>query len=202
MWADNKKNGIGTFYYHTGAVYEGHFVDDQRQGFGKITFMAGSAVEESYEGQWEADEWHGHGVYRYRKEEGEVCLCCCGLANTTATLCVRVLRRKCTLDFVLAICDHFCSDLCGACGAWLTMLLLALCFCSVLDSLTLHTHYAGTVYEGDWVHGVRDGHGKISFKDGSFYKGEMQKNQMWGHGIFVGESLCLLQELDLFLPSA
>jgi hypothetical protein len=37
------------------------------------------------------------------------------------------------------------------------------------------------------VHGVREGHGKITFKDGSFYRGEMQKNQMWGHGIFVGE---------------
>jgi hypothetical protein len=45
----------------------------------------------------------------------------------------------------------------------------------------------GTVYEGDWVHGVREGHGQITFKDGSFYRGEMQKNQMWGHGIFVGE---------------
>ena len=33
----------------------------------------------------------------------------------------------------------------------------------------------GTVYEGEWVRGVREGHGKISFK-----------NQMWGHGVFVG----------------
>ena len=50
----------------------------------------------------------------------------------------------------------------------------------------------GTVYEGDWVHGVREGQGKITFKDGSFYRGDMQKNQMWGHGIFVGKSFVLL----------
>jgi hypothetical protein len=75
MWADNKKNGYGVFHYHNGAVYEGHFVDDVRQGPGKLTFLAGSAVEEGYEGMWENDEWHGHGTYRYRKEEGEALWC-------------------------------------------------------------------------------------------------------------------------------
>ena len=74
-WAENKKNGYGVFYYHTGAIYEGMFVDDLRHGQGKITFLKGSPVEESYEGAWENDEWHGYGVYRYRKEEGERCGC-------------------------------------------------------------------------------------------------------------------------------
>ena len=70
MWENNKKNGFGLFYYHTGAVYEGNFIDDVRQGYGKLTFMASSAVEEGYEGMWVNDEWHGRGIYRYRKEEG------------------------------------------------------------------------------------------------------------------------------------
>ena len=69
-WDANKKNGYGVFYYYTGAVYEGHILNDLRHGQGKITFMARSPVEESYEGSWEFDEWHGHGTYRYRKEEG------------------------------------------------------------------------------------------------------------------------------------
>lgn len=69
-WLNNRKNGYGVFYYHTGAIYEGNFVDDLRDGQGKITFLKGSAVEESYEGTWVKDEWHGYGVYRYRKEEG------------------------------------------------------------------------------------------------------------------------------------
>jgi hypothetical protein len=34
------------------------------------------------------------------------------------------------------------------------------------------------VYEGDWMRGVREGHGKISYKDGSFYRGHMQNNQV------------------------
>jgi hypothetical protein len=53
------------------------------------------------------------------------------------------------------------------------------------------------VYEGDWVHGVREGQGKLSFKDGSFYRGDFVKNQMWGHGIFVGESLRASIQLDV-----
>lgn len=45
-------------------------MNDLRQGAGKLTFMANTSVEEGYEGNWECDEWHGYGVYRYRKEEG------------------------------------------------------------------------------------------------------------------------------------
>ena len=81
-WAQNKKNGYGVFYYHTGAIYEGQFVDDLRHGQGKITFLKGSPVEESYEGSWENDEWHGYGVYRYRKEEGEgLFIAACGFGR-------------------------------------------------------------------------------------------------------------------------
>lgn len=137
MWSNNKKNGFGLFYYHTGAVYEGNFVDDIREGQGKLTFMANSAVEEGYEGTWVNDEWHGYGIYRYRKEEGKI-------------------------HYIYSYSDVFQK------------------FGDVL------IRCPGTVYEGDWVHGVREGQGKITFKDGSFYRGDMQKNQMWGHGIFVG----------------
>lgn len=115
MWSNNKKNGPGIFYYSSGAVYQGNFLNDLRHGKGKIVFHGGSSIEESYEGDWVEDGWHGHGIYRYRNDEG-------------------------------------------------------------------------TVYEGDWVKGVRHGQGKLTYKDGSFYKGEFQNNQMWGRGIYVGNS--------------
>lgn len=59
------------------------------------------------------------------------------------------------------------------------------------------TPISGTVYEGDWVRGVREGHGKITFKDGSYYRGDMQKNQMWGHGIFVGKYILLQSAFNI-----
>lgn len=42
------------------------------------------------------------------------------------------------------------------------------------------------MYEGQWVGGVRQGKGKISYSDGSFYRGDFQKDQMWGRGVYVG----------------
>ena len=43
----------------------------------------------------------------------------------------------------------------------------------------------GCVYVGNWVRGVRCGEGKLTFLDGSFYRGEFREDQMWGKGIYV-----------------
>lgn len=99
-------------YYSNGSIYEGNWKDDIRQGFGKLTLLPNSPVEESYEGDWDDDHWHGKGKYCYRKCEG-------------------------------------------------------------------------TIYEGDWVYGIREGFGTLSYADGSFYRGEFKKDQMWGKGMFV-----------------
>lgn len=112
-WVNNEKHGQGVMYYANGAIYEGQFQHDIRQGFGKLTLVPNSPVEESYEGEWDQDQWHGKGKYTYRKIEG-------------------------------------------------------------------------TVYDGDWVYGVRQGYGVLSYKDGSYYRGEFRQNQMWGKGVYVG----------------
>lgn len=46
------KNGKGTFYYANGTIYTGDWHNDIRHGKGKITFLPGSHIEESYEGDW------------------------------------------------------------------------------------------------------------------------------------------------------
>eukprot|EP01036_Dinobryon_divergens_P030018 gene30018-39205_t len=99
--------------YANGPEYEGNFVHDIRHGKGKIVFAKGGYSEESYEGDWVDDQWHGYGIYKYRKDEG-------------------------------------------------------------------------TVFEGQWCRGVRQGKGKITYRDGSFYRGDFNKDQMWGKGIYVG----------------
>ena len=42
----------------------------------------------------------------------------------------------------------------------------------------------GTVYEGTWVDNVRV-YGQLTFRDGSFYRGDFTKEQMHGKGLFV-----------------
>ena len=49
----------------------------------------------------------------------------------------------------------------------------------------VYRHDEGCVYVGSWVHGRRHGHGKLSFMDGSFYRGDFKDDQMWGKGIYV-----------------
>lgn len=37
-------------------------------------------------------------------------------------------------------------------------------------------------YEGDWVRGKKQGHGKLIMTDGSYYEGEFKEGEMQGHG--------------------
>jgi hypothetical protein len=46
--------------------------DDRRTGKGRLTFQAGSVLEEFYDGDWVTDEYHGEGTYSYRRMEGTV----------------------------------------------------------------------------------------------------------------------------------
>ena len=40
----------------------------------------------------------------------------------------------------------------------------------------------GYVYEGDWVNGVKDGFGKITYPDGAVYEGQIVKGAREGDG--------------------
>ena len=43
----------------------------------------------------------------------------------------------------------------------------------------------GSLYEGQWTRGIRNGQGKLTFKDGSFYRGTFKDEKMDGYGIHV-----------------
>lgn len=40
-------------------------------------------------------------------------------------------------------------------------------------------------YEGRWHRGLRQGHGKMQYKNGDFYEGEWKAGERWGEGVFV-----------------
>lgn len=60
-----------------------------------------------------------------------------------------------------------------------------LCVCCCSQGTYIYRKDEGCVYSGDWVHGRRHGKGKLSFLDGSFYRGDFKNDQMWGKGIYV-----------------
>lgn len=55
-----KRTGKGTMTYDAGAIYEGDFVNDLYEGYGKYTW---EDLDE-YEGEWKAGERNGKGIFR------------------------------------------------------------------------------------------------------------------------------------------
>ena len=60
-FADNMKNGTGSFRYASGDVYEGSFTDDMKNGTGTYTWANG----EIYEGQFVENRMDGWGTYTW-----------------------------------------------------------------------------------------------------------------------------------------
>ncbi|KAL2913101.1 hypothetical protein HK105_207446 [Polyrhizophydium stewartii] len=57
-WAADKRHGIGTYFYHDGAVYEGEWQNDMKEGWGRMMYPDGSV----YEGEWHHENRHGQGI--------------------------------------------------------------------------------------------------------------------------------------------
>jgi hypothetical protein len=55
-------NGTGIFRWPDGRIYEGEFVNDLKQGKGRIMWPDGNKV---YDGEWNNDHPHGIGVMIY-----------------------------------------------------------------------------------------------------------------------------------------
>ncbi|VDL93608.1 unnamed protein product, partial [Schistocephalus solidus] len=63
-WADDKRNGIGTYYYINGDCYEGEWRNHLRHGQGKYTFAATGLV---YSGLWKEGKMDGWGELIHEK---------------------------------------------------------------------------------------------------------------------------------------
>jgi len=40
----------------------------------------------------------------------------------------------------------------------------------------------GVEYQGEWVDGMRDGTGTLTYKNGSVYEGQWERGMKWGNG--------------------
>ncbi|CAK94979.1 unnamed protein product (macronuclear) [Paramecium tetraurelia] len=60
-WLNQQKDGKGKFTWKDGSYFEGDFVQDKAMGIGKLVHVNG----DSYEGEWKNDMAHGHGVFNH-----------------------------------------------------------------------------------------------------------------------------------------
>ncbi|KAJ3321643.1 hypothetical protein HDU76_014060 [Blyttiomyces sp. JEL0837] len=62
-WRNDKREGLGTYFYDDGGWYEGYWLGDQKEGWGKMNYVDGSV----YEGEWHREMRHGQGILLLRE---------------------------------------------------------------------------------------------------------------------------------------
>jgi hypothetical protein len=86
---DQKRHGVGIYYYTNGDIYAGSWRDDVFEGYGCYIFSSGERYEGElkhgkkhgkgtyyyinggvYEGTWAFDNKNGHGIYNYLHSGG------------------------------------------------------------------------------------------------------------------------------------
>lgn len=71
QWVWGRRQGVGTFYYATGAYYSGEWKNNVKEGHGRHTFDDGKV----YDGKFEADRMVDYSKPELSKEENPVCGC-------------------------------------------------------------------------------------------------------------------------------
>jgi hypothetical protein len=154
----NKKHGKGEFTWYNGNVYRGDFFDDKMKGEGEMKYFVGHR----YVGQWDNNKKNGKGTFFY------------SLGHIYDGDWLDDMRHG--KGFMKFLANSIAEE--SYQGDWLN------------DEIHGYGKYIyrfddGVTYEGQWQRGRRAGKGTISYKDGSYYRGDFYKEQMWGRGVYV-----------------
>ena len=180
MWAGNKKNGKGTFWYADGNIYDGEFRNDLKHGYGKLVYRPNTLVEESYEGMYDRGVRHGHGIYKYKQQEGIIYEGSWhrGLRHGKGTLRWSdgrfyrgdFIRERMTGRGLMVWPDGSQYE-----GEWKD---------NERHGEGTFLGSNGAIYQGRFVHGVKQGPGVLTYIDGNSYVGEWENDNIKGVGTF------------------
>jgi hypothetical protein len=60
------RHGPGKFFYQDGGMYDGNWVRNKMEGYGKLYYQSGiifiSLGKIAYDGEWVQDQFTGHGI--------------------------------------------------------------------------------------------------------------------------------------------
>ena len=155
----NKKNGRGIFTWTNGNVFTGDFVSDRITGYGEMVYAAGHR----YVGEWLDGKKHGKGRFFYAQGH-----------NYEGDFVAERRHGKGVMTYLPGTVIEESYN-----GDWAD---------DMKHGYGVYKYRAdeGTVYEGEWALDGREGKGKISYLDGSYYRGDIHKEMMWGKGVYVG----------------
>jgi hypothetical protein len=205
QWENDKRNGRGTYQFLSGSVYTGNWVDNMMHGKGKFDYNHGchyrgefqSNMKEGkgiyiwnnqnkYTGEWKNNAMKGFGVMEYwnlHKYVGE------WDNNKKNGQGIFTFNEGHMFD------GQFVDDVRNGKGKMIYFKGSAVEETYDGDWRNDKRHGEGTyiyrvddgsTYEGQWDNDIRHGFGKITHKDGSFYRGDLKFEKMWGKGIYVG----------------
>jgi len=95
-WSKDKKTGQGICYYPDKSLYEGNFVSNVFEGYGKFTW----ANNETYTGEWRNAKMEGEGEFRH--SDGHVLK-----GKFTNNYYLDVINRFFNINFYLFIFNQF-----------------------------------------------------------------------------------------------
>ncbi len=176
QFMNNQKNGRGLYRYANGDVYEGEYKDDVKNGCGVFRDADGSV----YEGEFKDDTKNGRGVYRHASGnvyEGEFRN---GQKNGLGVYRYAdggvyeggLKNDKKHGKGVYRWADGSMYD-----GEFSEG--------NKHGQGTFHSPN-GTIYEGEWLRGQLHGKGVARYDDGSVYEGQWQGGKYNGYGVLTG----------------
>ena len=155
----NKKEGRGIFTWPNGNIYKGMFKSESLCGVGEMTYISGH----KYTGSWLDNKKHGKGVFQYVNG-----------AIYTGDWFKDLRQGKGKIQFLPGTYIEEYYE-----GEWHNDDKHG-------EGTYVYRKDEGTIYAGSWRRNKREGVGKISYIDGSYYRGDFVKEKMHGRGIYIG----------------
>jgi hypothetical protein len=144
QFANDMANGRGVFTWASGTTYSGEFVDELQHGKGTKRWTNG----DTYEGEWRDDLSHGHGTYTFAN----------GAVYTGG---VEYGKRSGDGMFTYSNGDEYVGSLADdERHGFGTM------------SYAKGNEHGFAMYTGEWCRDIKEGHGEMTWVDGSNYMGQ------------------------------
>lgn len=205
LWLNSQRSGFGTYNYANGSRYTGYWLENDIHGKGKFDYASGAY----YRGEYQHNNKHGRGIFLWPNGNEYTGLFADNVLSGMGTM-KYVLGHKYTGMWAMSKKNGFGTfwykeghryegdwkdDNQSGKGkmVYLPGTVVEESYEGDWIKGVKHGHGTykyradeGTEYEGDFVNGQRNGFGKITYRDGSFYRGEFKDEMMSGKGIYVG----------------
>jgi len=171
-----KFNGNGRFIHANGDMYEGEFVDNMARGYGKFLSADGKVF---YEGMFENNLPEGQGVKVSDEKERYEGIFSHGKKNAEGTQ---------YQEGVYHYKGGFRNDLYDGYGEYVYSDGTNRSYVGQWENGKYHgqgtyTFQNGDIYQGEYVHGHKHGHGKLTMNEkGVVYEGEWADGKQHGEG--------------------